>query len=90
MAGVHQLLDYETTLSPEILERAKNELGEDEFLRYECVCALREWLKKQPHLRNAPTGCVDLQFYKFHPFLNPHLHCSRYRCNDLVEISEGM
>lgn len=49
-------LDYETTLSPEILQKAKDELGEDEFLRYESVTALREWIKKQPHLQNAPTG----------------------------------
>lgn len=49
-------LDYVTTLPPEILEKAKSELGEDEHLRTESVIALREWIKKQPHLSAMPTG----------------------------------
>lgn len=49
-------LDYVTTLSPEILEQARNELGEDEHLRTQSVLALREWVKKQPHLSAMPTG----------------------------------
>lgn len=49
-------LDYVPILKPEVLEKAKQEFGEDEFSRYESVQALREWLKKQPHLQNAPTG----------------------------------
>lgn len=47
---------YVTTLSSEMLEKAKNELGEDEHLRTESVLALREWLKKQPHLSAVPHG----------------------------------
>lgn len=53
-------LDYVTTLPSEILEKAKEELGEDEHLRTESVGALREWIKKQPHLSTMPTGLFDL------------------------------
>ena len=49
-------LDYVTTLPPEVLEQAEKELGEDEHLRTESVVALREWVKKQPHLKALPTG----------------------------------
>ncbi len=49
-------LDYVTTLSPEILQKAQDELGEDEHLRAESVAALREWLKKQPHLKALSPG----------------------------------
>lgn len=49
-------IEYVTTLSPEILDRAKKELGEDDHLRTESVLALREWLKKQPHLSSVQTG----------------------------------
>jgi hypothetical protein len=49
-------LDYVTTLSSEILEKAEKELGEDEHRRTESVLALREWAKKQPHLQAMPLG----------------------------------
>ena len=49
-------LDYVTTLRPEILEQAEKEFGENEHLRTESVTALREWVKKQPHLQALPTG----------------------------------
>lgn len=49
-------IDYVTTLKPDVIEKAREELGEDEFLRDQSVQAMREWLKKQPHLQNAPTG----------------------------------
>ena len=49
-------LDYVTTLPPEIIEQAEKELGENEHLRTESVIALREWVKKQPHLQALPTG----------------------------------
>jgi hypothetical protein len=51
-------LDYVTTLSPEILEKAEKELGEDEHRRTESVLALREWAKKQPHLQAMPLGII--------------------------------
>lgn len=49
-------LDYVTTLSPEVLKRAEDELGEDEQRREDSVLAIREWVKKQPHLKAMPTG----------------------------------
>ena len=49
-------LDYVTTLSPEILKRAEDELGEDEQRREDSVLAIREWVKKQPHLKAMSTG----------------------------------
>ena len=52
-------LDYVTTLSPEILQKAQDELGEDEQRRTDSVLALREWVKKQPHLKAMPTGIIN-------------------------------
>ena len=40
---------YVTTLSPEILKRAKDELGEYEDLREKSLIAIRDWIQKQPH-----------------------------------------
>ena len=57
-------LDYVTTLSPEILQKAQDELGEDEQRRADSVLALREWVKKQPHLKAMPTGNYSLSFIK--------------------------
>ena len=57
-------LDYVTTLSPEIIERAEKELGEDEHRRTESVLALREWAKKQPHLHAMPLG-MNYLYYLF-------------------------
>ena len=48
--------DCLTTLSPEMLKRAKDELGEDDHLRASSITAIRQWLKKQPHLKSACTG----------------------------------
>ncbi len=51
-----ELIDYVSTLSPEIEEQARNQLQEDEDRRSGSVLAIREWLKKQPHLKAVPTG----------------------------------
>jgi len=48
--------DCLTTLSPEMLKRAKKEFGEDDSLRTSSITAIRHWLKKQPHLESACTG----------------------------------
>lgn len=45
-----------TTLSPEMLKRAKEEFGEDDYLRESSIIAIRLWLKEQPHLKSACTG----------------------------------
>lgn len=49
-------IDYVCKLPPDVVERAKNELGEDEFRRTESILAMREWLKKQPHLSSMNIG----------------------------------
>lgn len=48
--------NYVSTLSSEILNIAKDELGEDEYLRTSNLAKIRKWLKKQPHLQSARTG----------------------------------
>ena len=42
--------NYVSTLGPEMLRRAKDEFGETERLRETTLIAIREWIKKQPHL----------------------------------------
>ena len=56
-------LDYVTTLSPEILQRATDELDEDDNRRAQNVQILREWLKKNPHLKSCPTDAKFLLKY---------------------------
>ncbi|KAK4010341.1 hypothetical protein OUZ56_019487 [Daphnia magna] len=56
-------LDYVTTLKPEIIEKAEKELSEDEHLRTQSVMALREWVKKQPHLQAMPLDAKFLLRY---------------------------
>ncbi|XP_057368644.1 retinol-binding protein pinta-like [Daphnia carinata] len=56
-------LDYVSTLTPEIIERAEKELSEDEHLRTQSVLALREWAKKQPHLQAMPLDSKFLLKY---------------------------
>ena len=51
-----EVVEYVSTLSPEIKQKARDELGEDEQKRNDSVIAIREWLKKQPHLKTLPTG----------------------------------
>ena len=53
------LTDYVSTLTPEIIKVAKEQLEEDDERRAQNVQIIREWLKKQPHLRSCPT---DSQF----------------------------
>ena len=47
--------DYVCSLTPESLEKAIKELGEDPKERLSHVKALREWINTQPHLK-VPTG----------------------------------
>ncbi|KAI9559252.1 hypothetical protein GHT06_016041 [Daphnia sinensis] len=56
-------LDYVTTLTPDILAIAEKELSEDEHLRTQSVLALREWVKKQPHLQAMPLDAKFLLKY---------------------------
>lgn len=45
---------YVCSLPPEVQEMALKELGEDEFRRTQSLDAIRQWIKKQPHLQNFP------------------------------------
>ncbi|KAK4010343.1 hypothetical protein OUZ56_019489 [Daphnia magna] len=56
-------IDYVTTLTPEIIEKAEKELSEDDHLRTQSVLALREWAKKQPHLQAMPLDAKFLLRY---------------------------
>ena len=48
--------DCITKLSLEMQKIAKEELGEDDYLRESSIKAIRQWLKKQPHLKSSCTG----------------------------------
>ncbi len=52
--------DCVTKLSLEMQKIAKEELGEDDYLRESSIKAIRQWLKKQPHLKSACTGNISL------------------------------
>jgi hypothetical protein len=51
-------LDYVSTLPAEILQKARDELGEDDQRIADGILAIREWVKKQPHLQAMPTGNI--------------------------------
>jgi hypothetical protein len=51
-------------ISPELLEHAKKELNEDPKRRADDVRALREWLKKQPHIRAEPDDQMLITFLR--------------------------
>jgi len=55
-------------ISADLLEFAKKELGEDPRRRVEDVRALREWLKKQPHIRAEPDDQTLLSFLRICKF----------------------
>ena len=57
------LTDYVSTLTPEIIKVAKEQLEEDDERRAQNVHIIREWLKKQPHLRSCPTDSQYLLKY---------------------------
>lgn len=66
-------MDFESPLSSEILQKDNVELGEDEQQIEGSVIAIREWIKKQPHLLAMPTGKTQ---YNKHPILfNDPLLC---------------
>ena len=60
-----EVVEYVSTLKPEIEQKARYELGEDEQKRNDSVIAIREWLKKQPHLKSLPTGILSIFNYHF-------------------------
>lgn len=56
-----EVFEYVSTLSPEIEKIAREQLEEDEARRNDSILALREWLKKQPHLQSAQIGMSILK-----------------------------
>ena len=55
--------NYVTTLGPEMLKRAKDEFGEIERLRETNIIAMRDWIKKQPHLVSSMTTSIYKKIY---------------------------
>lgn len=49
-----------SSIDPEVLKRAKKEIGEDEERIDATLKIIREWLKKQPHL-SCPPGKIVYQ-----------------------------
>lgn len=48
-----------TGIDPEIIRKAKQDIGEDDERREQTIKIIREWLKKQKHL-TFPAGNVSL------------------------------
>ncbi len=48
-------IDSYYSIDPEVLRRAKEEIGEDDERRDAMLQIIKEWLKKQPHL-SCPSG----------------------------------
>ena len=44
-----------SSIDPEVLQRAKEEIGEDDERKEVTLKMIKEWLKKQPHL-SCPQG----------------------------------
>jgi len=51
-------------LSPELLEQAKKKLNEDPKRRAADVQAIRDWLKKQPHIIANPSDQLLISFLR--------------------------
>jgi hypothetical protein len=60
------MTSYQTKLSPEILKKAYDDLGETEERRNQVIQIIRTWHKQQPHLASCPIGI----FFNFHYVLN--------------------
>jgi hypothetical protein len=51
-------------LSPEMLENAKKNVNEEPKRRAADVQAIREWLKKQPHIKGDPDDQTLVSFLR--------------------------
>ena len=46
--------DWQSSIDPDVLRKAKEEIGEDDERRDAMLQIIKEWLKKQPHLSCSP------------------------------------
>ena len=56
MLSIEGLGPY-ASIDPEVLSKAKKEIGEDDERREQAVQIIREWLKKQKHF-TYPEGII--------------------------------
>ncbi|XP_069978324.1 alpha-tocopherol transfer protein-like isoform X2 [Penaeus vannamei] len=56
--------EYVCTLSEELIQRAKDELGEDPARRAQDIEHIRDWLKHQPHIRARTDDWTILRFLR--------------------------
>ena len=47
---------YQSKLSPEMLKKAYDDLGETEERRNQVIHIIRTWQQQQPHLAACPIG----------------------------------
>ncbi|XP_068204365.1 retinol-binding protein pinta-like isoform X2 [Palaemon carinicauda] len=56
--------EYVCKLSPELIQRAKDELNEDPERRAADIQHIRDWLKKQPHIKARTDDWTILRFLR--------------------------
>merc|ERR1712002_488189 len=56
--------EYVCTLSPELIQKAKDELNEDPDRRAADIQHIRDWLKHQPHIRARTDDWTILRFLR--------------------------
>ncbi|XP_066978643.1 alpha-tocopherol transfer protein-like isoform X7 [Macrobrachium rosenbergii] len=56
--------EYVCNLSPELIQRAKDELNEDPERRAADIQHIRDWLKKQPHIKARTDDWTILRFLR--------------------------
>lgn len=50
------------SIDPEVLNRAKQAIGEDDERKEATLKIIKEWLKKQPHLTCSPGESVRFSY----------------------------
>lgn len=62
-------MNTKSNLSPELLEKANIELGEDESKRTQMLEQFRAWIKNHPHIKNCRQGLLIFLVEFFSIFL---------------------
>jgi hypothetical protein len=57
-----ELGDEECILSPEVALVAKEELREDQGTRSQALAQIRDWIRKNPDIKNCRTGPFKLHY----------------------------